>query len=94
MKLPRRATGARIVYSPDVHISFPSWTGARAWDVWNSRRHTQGAECVRHGVTFSIAEACALEIVARLKRDDEGRIDTTYDDDELTAGGNPIRSWE
>jgi hypothetical protein len=68
VKLPTRATHAQIVYSEDVHISWPSWDGSKDWDVWNRRGHTQGATCVRYGVSFSVAEGCALEIVTRLER--------------------------
>jgi hypothetical protein len=70
VRIPPRATHASFTYSPDVHVSWPSWGGGKGWDVWNSRRHTQGATCVRHGVPFDIAEGVALEIVARLAAED------------------------
>jgi len=46
----------------DVYVTWPTWEGVDAWDVWDARRVTQGATKIATCTTLEAALAIANEV--------------------------------
>lgn len=63
----------RLALRNEVSVRWPTWDGVDAWDVWDARRHLQGATKVATRTTLVAALECAAQVQACDLETREGR---------------------